>query len=82
MHRAVPAVDLMPTVMALAERLARGAPIAQGQIKRCVYQGRDLPLEEGLQVEFEAFMQTLRSEDAREAMKAYLRGEQYEFKGR
>ncbi|MCJ7490877.1 MAG: enoyl-CoA hydratase/isomerase family protein [Dehalococcoidia bacterium] len=81
-HKAVPAADLMPAVMALAERLARGAPIAQGLIKRCVYEGRDLTLDEGLQVEFEAFLRTLATEDAREAMKAYLRGQPYEFKGR
>jgi enoyl-CoA hydratase len=81
-HQAVPAFDLMPTVMALAERLAAGAPIAQGLIKRCVYEGRELPLDEGLQVELEAFMQTLGTEDARKAMQAYVKGEQYEFKGR
>jgi enoyl-CoA hydratase len=81
-HQAVPAVDLMPTVMALAERLAAGAPIAQGLIKRCVYEGCELPLDEGLQVEYEAFRRTLGTEDARKAMQAYLRGELYEFKGR
>jgi len=81
-HRAVPAIDFMPAVLALAQRLAGGAPIAQGLIKRCVYQGRDRPLEEGLQVELEAFIQTLGTEDAREAMKAYLGGGLYEFKGR
>jgi enoyl-CoA hydratase len=81
-HKAVPAIDFMPTVLALAQRLASGAPVAQGLIKRCVYQGRDLPLEDGLQIELEAFVQTLASEDAQEAMKAYLRGELYEFKGR
>jgi len=81
-HKAVPAVDFMPAVMALAERLASGAPIAQGLIKRCVYEGRDRPLDEGLQVELEAFLQTLATEDAREAMKAYLKGQPFEFKGR
>jgi enoyl-CoA hydratase len=81
-HKAVPAVDFMPAVLRLAQRLAGGAPIAQGLIKRCVYRGRDLPLDEGLQVELEAFVATLDTEDAQEAMKAYLRGELYEFKGR
>jgi enoyl-CoA hydratase len=81
-HKAVPVIDFMPAVFALAQRLAGGAPIAQGLIKRCVYQGRDLPLDEGLQIELEAFIATLGTEDAQEAMKAYLRGELYEFKGR
>ncbi|MGA2286582.1 MAG: enoyl-CoA hydratase/isomerase family protein, partial [Dehalococcoidia bacterium] len=81
-HKAAPAADFMGTVMALAQRLARGAPIAQGLVKRCVYEGWDAPLEDGLQIELEAFMQVLRSEDAREAMRAYLKGETYEFKGR
>ena len=81
-HKAVPASELMSAAIALAERLARGATAAQGLIKRCVYQGLDLPLDDGLQVEFEAFMRSLRTEDARAAMKAFLRGEQYEFQGR
>jgi enoyl-CoA hydratase len=81
-HKAVPAVDFMPTVLALAQRLAAGAPIAQGLIKHCVYEGRDLPLDDALQIELEAFIQTLGTEDAREAMKAYLQGGLYEFKGR
>jgi enoyl-CoA hydratase/carnithine racemase len=81
-HKAVPAVDFMPAVMALAERLAAGAPIAQGLIKRCVYEGRDRSLDDGLQIEFESFLQTLKTEDAREAMKAYLKGQPFEFKGR
>jgi enoyl-CoA hydratase len=81
-HKAAPAAEFMGTVMALAQRLARGAPIAQGLIKRCVYEGRDVSLEDGLQIEWDSFMRTLRSEDAREAMRAYLKGETYEFKGR
>jgi len=81
-HKAAPAADFMGTVMALAQRLARGAPIAQGLVKRCVYEGWDAPLEDGLQIELEAFMQVLRSEDAREAMRAYLKGETYVFTGR
>jgi enoyl-CoA hydratase/carnithine racemase len=81
-HKAVPAIDFMPAVLALAQRLTAGAPIAQGLIKRCVYEGKDRPLDEGLQVELEAFIQTLGTEDAREAMKAYLQGSLYEFKGR
>ena len=81
-HKAVPAADFMPAVMALAQRLAQGSPIAQGLIKRCVYEGRDVPLEDGLQIEWEAFNKALRSEDARGAMSAYLKGEPYEFQGR
>ena len=81
-HKAVPAIELLPTTLTMAYRLAAGAPIAQGLIKRCVYQGGPLPLEEGLQVEMEAFAETLRTEDAREAMKAYLNWQLYEFKGR
>ncbi len=81
-HKAVPTLEFLPAVMSLARRLARGAPVAQGLIKRCVYEGRELPLEEGLQVESDSFMRVLRSEDAREAMRAYLKGQPYEFKGR
>ena len=81
-HKAVPATELMSTASLLASRLAHGATVAQGLIKRCVYKGGELPLDEGLQIEFEAFLQTLQTQDAQAAMKAYLRGEQVEHKGR
>ena len=81
-HQAVPAIDLLSTALTLAARLACGAPIAQGLIKRCVHTGAVLPLNEGLQIEFEAFAATLATEDAREAMAAYLDQRLHEFKGR
>lgn len=76
---AVPASEFMPSVMKLANKLARSAPVALGLIKRCLYDGLDLPLWDGLQAEFEAFMESLRDPSAQAAMKAHLRGEEYQF---
>jgi enoyl-CoA hydratase/carnithine racemase len=81
-HKAVPAIELMSTVLTLAQRLANGANVAQGLIKRCVYEGSVLPLEQGLQVEMESFAQTLATDDAQRAMKAYVSGRLFEFSGR
>jgi enoyl-CoA hydratase/carnithine racemase len=78
-NQAVPASEFMPSVMKLASKLARSAPVALGLIKRCLYEGLDLPLWDGLQVEFEAFMESLRDPSAQAAMKANLRGEEYRF---
>jgi len=80
-HQAVPATELLSTAFLLASRLAHGATVAQGLIKRCVYKGNDLPLQEGLQMEAEAFLESLASEDAQTAMKSYLTGKLFEFSG-
>ena len=42
------------------------------EIKRCVYEGIELPMEEALRFEQQAFNRTMRSDDASRLMKAYL----------
>lgn len=64
--------DALARARELARELAALPPVALAQIKRAVYQGIDLPLAEGLKVEAEAFLQTLLSDDARTAMRAYI----------
>jgi enoyl-CoA hydratase len=74
-HRAVNADRLMPEVMALANELASRPRLSVALIKQCIRQGIEMPLEDALHFESEAFMQTMRSEDASRLMRAYLASE-------
>jgi len=71
-HRAVPASGVLREALALANELASRPRTSVAEIKRCVYQGAELPLEQALKFEQEAFNRTMRSEDAARLMKAYL----------
>lgn len=56
----------------VASELARMSPVALAQIKRAVYQGSEVHLEAGLEIEIDAFLRTLRSEEAVETMRHYV----------
>jgi enoyl-CoA hydratase len=80
-HRVFPAAEFHARAHEFASGLARRAPIALAAAKEAIRRGADVNLDEGLAIEARAFARTLRSADARNAMRAYLRGEPYEFKG-
>ena len=52
--------------------LANRAPIALREVKRAIHRGMDLPLEEALLLEQEAFNKTMNSKDAAKAMRTLL----------
>lgn len=56
----------------VASELARMSPVALAQIKRAVYQGSEVHLEGGLEIETDAFLQTLRSKEAIDIMRHYV----------
>ena len=58
-------------VRALAERLAAGPALALAAIKRCVYEGGEQPLEQGLALEARLIEQLFRSKDAAEGLRAF-----------
>jgi enoyl-CoA hydratase len=66
---------------AFVDNLAKRAPIALTEAKRAIRDGVEVGLREGLLIEQRCFERTMASADARNAMKAYLKGEPYEFKG-
>ncbi len=80
-HRTFPADRFRDEVDAFAADLAARAPLALAAAKRAVQQGTRLPLEPGLALEQECFEETMRSKDAAGAMRAFLRGEPYDWKG-
>jgi enoyl-CoA hydratase len=67
---------------ALARQLAGRAPLAMEAIIKAVDEGLDAPMARSIDVELDAFMPTLRSEDAAEGIQAFFAKREPEFKGR
>ncbi len=68
-------------VRAYALRFANGAALATAAIKRCVHEGGQLPLGEGLALEGELIQELFNSQDAREGMHAFVEKRDPEFVG-
>ncbi len=64
-----------------AERLAAGPQLAIAAIKRCVYEGGQLPLDDGLALEAELVETLFRSKDATEGLTAFVEKRDPEFVG-
>jgi enoyl-CoA hydratase len=67
-----PADSLLDRALALAERWGRRSKIAIAACKRAVYEGGSLPLPAGLRLERAEFLAAIGTQEAREAMEAYL----------
>jgi len=81
-NKVVPAAEVLAAAEALADTLCEMGPLALRRAKQASYQGLDLPLEEGLELELELFRQTLLSEDAVEGPKAFAEKRKPEFHAR
>jgi enoyl-CoA hydratase/carnithine racemase len=64
-----------------AERLAALPKLAVAAIKRCVHDGGQLPLQEGLALEASLMEKLFRSEDATEGLTAFVEKRKPEFVG-
>jgi len=62
-----------------AERLAAGPQLALAAIKRCVHEGGERSLQDGLALEAELVERLFRSEDANEGLTAFVEKRQPEF---
>lgn len=71
-HKAFDHEELMPAAVAFARELAMRPPMAIGHIMECIYEGSQKPLAEGLALESRLFFELTQSEDARNAMSAYV----------
>jgi enoyl-CoA hydratase/carnithine racemase len=68
-------------VRAYALRFATGAALATAAIKRCVHEGAEMALAEGLALEGELIERLFQSQDAREGMHAFVEKRTPEFVG-
>jgi enoyl-CoA hydratase/carnithine racemase len=66
---------------AYATRLAAGPALAISAIKRCVHEGGQLALDEGLALEAELVERLFRSKDATEGLTAFVEKREPEFVG-
>jgi enoyl-CoA hydratase/carnithine racemase len=67
---------------ALARQLAKRAPLATAAILRAVDAGLEVPMAKSIDVEIDAFLPTLRSEDAAEGIQAFFAKREPQFKGK
>jgi enoyl-CoA hydratase len=64
--------EVVKRAIALAERLGNRSKVAIGACKRAVYEGGSLPLPAGLRLERAEFLAALGSQEADQAMEAYI----------
>jgi enoyl-CoA hydratase len=81
-NRVVPAAGLMTEARALADRLARNAPIATRYILDAVNRGLEMPLPEASSFEATLFGLAMATDDMREGTAAFLEKRKPAFKGR
>jgi enoyl-CoA hydratase/carnithine racemase len=74
--------ETLADAKALARQLGKRAPLATAAIIRAVDEGLEVPMAKSIDVELEAFLPTLRSEDAAEGIQAFFAKREPEFKGR
>ncbi|MBV8711537.1 MAG: enoyl-CoA hydratase/isomerase family protein [Solirubrobacterales bacterium] len=73
--------DAQSGVREYAERLATGPGLAIAAIKRCVHEGGELALANGLALEAELMEQLFRSQDASEGLRAFVEKRKPAFVG-
>ena len=80
--RVVPSAQLMNAARDLAKKLARKAPMALALAKKCIDDGIEMPLSQGLAFEASQFAVVRSSQDSAEGLSAFLEKRPPEFKGR
>ena len=81
-NKVVPADELMPAALAVAERIAGNGPLAVRQAKRSVNLGMGTDLTTALGIEIEAYNRLVPTEDRREGVIAFNAKRKPRFMGR
>jgi enoyl-CoA hydratase/carnithine racemase len=81
-NRIFPAEAVLEEAKAYALKLANGPTKALAFIKRCVHEGIEQSLADGLALERELVTELFASEDVREGLTAFVEKRKPEFKGR
>ena len=80
--KVVPQEQLMEEALALAERLAKGPPIAIAQMKRAVYRAESSSLEQDIELVSYAQQRCMATEDFVEGSKAFVEKREPIFRGK
>jgi enoyl-CoA hydratase/carnithine racemase len=70
--RVVPAAELEDAALTWAGTFASGPAVALGLAKRAIDAGLDLPLEQGLDLEADVFVEVFGTEDATTGVRSFL----------
>jgi enoyl-CoA hydratase len=81
-NRVVPAGELMPTAMALAERIAANAPLTVRAARELVYLSSEMGRSAALRAGYHLFERVYRSEDAQEGPRSFKEKRPPRWKGR
>jgi enoyl-CoA hydratase/carnithine racemase len=81
-EKVVPPEQLLDAALEIARTFAARSPHAVAVLRELARTTRDLPLEEGLRREAEAFRRCLASEDGQEGVAAFLEKREPQFGGR
>ncbi|RYF76638.1 MAG: crotonase/enoyl-CoA hydratase family protein [Comamonadaceae bacterium] len=81
-NHVVPAADVLPRALELAQRIAANGPVAVQAVKRTVRDTSGLPLAQAWAVENEAKRVVMASDDAREGPRAFMEKREARFTGR
>jgi enoyl-CoA hydratase/carnithine racemase len=81
-NRIVPLTELLAHAVDLAQRIAERGPLAVATIKNLVYEGLNVGMERGLQLEHEAFLKLMRTQDAAEGYASFAEKRAPSFQGK
>jgi enoyl-CoA hydratase/carnithine racemase len=81
-NHVVARAELLPKARELADEIMRNSPFAVRQAKWAIDSGVDLPFQDGLQREHEAYLRAIASEDRREGITAFNERRKPRFSGR
>ena len=74
--------ETLAEAKALARAIARRPPVASRVLIEAVDDGLDAPIDQALEIETRALLQTLSTEDAAEGIQAFFAKREPEFKGK
>jgi E-phenylitaconyl-CoA hydratase len=81
-NKVVPLDQLIPTAKEWADRICENGPLAIRRAKEAMIRGRNMVLEDGLDLELAFFEEMLQSEDYKEGLRALAEKRKPEYKGR
>jgi methylglutaconyl-CoA hydratase len=81
-NHVVPRAELLPRATLVAEQIMKNSPFAVRQAKWAIDRGADLPFEDGIEREHEAYLRAIASEDRREGISAFNEKRPPRFSGR